>query len=178
MKEHLRKVLSSVSLFLSVRKNRRLVYLAALCMFALGDFLFTGLVRRTFMFYTIRDTSVVVEERFLRRSGNRETDIRRYVEEALLGPKSQEMLALPFYRSTQALIVMYRNGIVFADLSASASIPPPDGGSLFSSFLTLNKGIRRNFPFVKDVRFFIGGNQVFFEEFRRIFAQSAENSRT
>jgi len=178
MKEHLQKVLSSLALFFSIRKNRRLLYLAALCLFALGDFWFTGLVRRTFMFYTIRDTSVVVEERFLRRSGDRETDIRRYVEEALLGPKSQEILALPFYRGTQALAVMYRNGIVFVDMSASASIPPLDGGSLFSSFLTLNKGVRRNFPFVKDVRFFIRGNQVFFEEFRQIFAQSAENSRT
>jgi len=95
-----------------------------------------------------------------------------------LGPKSQEILALPFYRGTQVQTFMYRNGIVFVNLSGTASIPPPDGGSVFYSFLTLNKGVRRNFPSVKDVRFFIGGNQVFLEEFRKIFAESADNSRT
>ena len=178
MSESIRKVLSPIGTFFRNKRNRRCLYLFVLCLVALGDFLHSGLVRRTFVFYAIRGAEVSVEERFLRRSGDRETDIRRYVEQLLLGPKAQELSALPFYRGTRVQSLLYRDGLVFVDLTETAVLPPPDGGSVFHSLLTLNKGIRRNFSFVKDVRLFIGGNQVFFEEFREIFANLADNSKT
>ena len=71
---------------------------------------------------------------------------------------------------------MYREGAVYADLSESAALPPLEGGDVFLSLLTLNEGIRRNFSYIKDVRLFIGGNEVFFKEFRGIFENSADNN--
>jgi len=173
----LKKALSSFGSFFKKKKNRRLLYLTVIGLFALGEFLHSGLVRRTFVFYNNRDASIVVEDRLLRRSGDRETDIRRYVDEALLGPVSPD-LALLFTRGVRLNSFMYRKGVVYADLTEPAAMPPPEGGAVFRSFLTLNEGIRRNFSFVKDVRIFIGGNEVFFEEFRGIFDDPADNSKT
>ena len=170
------KILSSLSAFLRKKKNRRFLYLAVIFLVALGEFLYSGLVRRTFIFYSIEDNTVV-EDRLLRRSSDRETDIRRYVDEVLLGPVSRDSVSL-FPRETRLHSFIYREGVVYADLTEPAALPPPEGGSVFRSLLTLNEGIRRNFSYVKDVRLFIGGNEVFFEEFRGFFVNPADNSKT
>ena len=166
--------------FFSVKTNRRIVYMALIALIALGDFLYSGLVRRTFVFYSIIEGNTVVEDRMLRRSGDRETDIRRYVEETLLGPVSPDSAPL-FPRETRLHSFMFRESVVYADLTESAALPPPDtegGGDVFRNLLTLNAGLRRNFSHIKDVRIFIGGNEVFFEEFRGIFTDPADNSKT
>ena len=175
MKETLKKCFASLVKFFSVKKNRRLGYLTVLGLIALGEFLYLGLVRRTFVFYSNIEENTVVEDRMLRRSRNRETDIRRYVDEVLLGPVSPDSAPL-FPRETRLHSFMFRDAVVYADLTESAVFAPL--GNVFRSLLTLNEGIRRNFSFVKDVRIFIGGNEVFFEEFRDIFANSADNSKT
>jgi hypothetical protein len=72
---------------------------------------------------------------------------------------------------------MYRESVVYADLTESAALPIPAGRDVYRSFLTLNEGLRRNVPNIKDVRIFIGGNEVFFNEFRVIFTNSADNSK-
>ena len=177
MSGKIKEVLSKIGEFFKSSINRRLVYLAVLVIIALVDFANMGFVRRTLVFYTMRDSLPVVEERFIHRSGNYETDMRRYVEQILLGPQTHDSKLL-FYRDTQLLSLIYQNGVVFASLSDQAALPPPQGGSAFTSLLTLNKGIRRNFSSVVDVRIFIGGNQVFFEEFNRIFYDPADNSST
>jgi len=177
MSTSIKTILTPLTRLFRKKRNRRVLYLLLICFFALWDFFDSGLVRRTFVFYSTLDAVVVIEERFLHRSGDRETDIRRYVDEVLLGPKSQE-LALLFYRGTRVHTFMYRDGVVFVNLTYTAALPPPEVGTTFDSFLTLNKGIRRNFPYVKDVRLFIGGNHVFFNEFREIFGNSADNSKT
>ena len=143
---------------------------------ALGEFMYLGLARRTFVFYTIREGNTVVEDRMLRRSGDEETDIRRYVEEALLGPVSPESAPL-FPRETRLNSFMYRDEVVYADLTEAAVLPSPEVKDLFLSLLTLNEGLRRNFPNTKNVRLFIGGNEVFFEEFHGFFPNSADNSK-
>ena len=162
---------------LSTRKKRRLLYLLIILLIALGNFLHLGLVRRTFVFYTSIEGNTVVEDRMLRRSGDRETDIRRYVDEALLGPVSPDSAPL-FLRGTRLESLMYRDAVVYANLSGSVALPAEGYRDVFRSLLSLNEGIRRNFSFVGDVRLFIGGNEVFFEEFRRIFADPADNSKT
>ena len=173
----LKKTLSVLSTFFSKKRNRRFVYLLAISLFALGEFLFSGLSRKTFVFYSTLGGNTVVEDRMLRRSANTETDIRRYVDEVLLGPVSPD-LALLFPRETRLNSFMYRGGVVYADLTESAALPVEGNGNVFRSLLTLNEGIRRNFPEAKDVRLFIGGNEVFFNEFRGIFANPADNSKT
>jgi hypothetical protein len=129
----------------------------------------SGLVRRTFVFYSINDGMVTVEDRMLKRSPSRELDIVRYVEEVLLGPISPDLAPL-FPQETRLRSLLYRDGVVYADLSESAAEPPPEGGDVFRSLYTLNTGIRRNFSFVKDVRLFIAGKTGYYDEFQRIFS--------
>ena len=178
MSEQKKRIISShFSKFLSKKRNRRLVFLALLGLIALGEFFYSGLVRRTFVFYSIKEGNTVVEDRMLRRSSDRETDIRRYVDEVLLGPVSPDLAPL-FPRETRLNSFMYREGVVYADLSESAALPLPEDRDVFRSLLTLNEGLRRNFSYIQDVQIFIGGNEAFFKEFRRIFANSADNSKT
>jgi hypothetical protein len=99
------------------------------------------------------------------------------VDEVLLGPETPGT-ALLFPRETRLVSFMCRDAVVFADLSESAALPLPEGRDVFGGLLTLNQRIRRNFPWVKDVKLFIGGNEVFFNEFRVFFANSADNSKT
>jgi hypothetical protein len=141
---------------------------------ALADLFVLGLVRRTFVFYSILEGDAVVEDRMLRRSPSRETDIRRYVDEALLGPVSPDALPL-FPRETRLVSLLFRDGVVYGDFSPEAALPV-EGGDVFKGFLALNEGIRRNFFFVRDVKLFIGGNEIFFREFSGIFADSADNT--
>jgi hypothetical protein len=159
--------------FLGEKRNRYACYLLLIGSIALGEFFISGLVRRTFVFYANIEGSTVVEDRMLRRSSSRETDINRYVDEVLLGPVSPDSAPL-FPRETRLESFMYREGVVYVNLS-EAALFPPEGGDLFRNFLTFNEGIRRNFPFVRDVKIFIGGNEVFFSEFRGIFTDLADN---
>jgi len=170
-------ILSPFKAILGKKRNRRLFYLVLIGLFALGEFLLSGLVRRTFLFYSDIGGYSVIEDRMIRQSSNRETDIRRYVDEVLLGPASPESAPL-FPRETRLNSFMFRDGVVYTDLSETAALPVSGTGDVFRSLLTLNQGIRRNFPQVKDVRLFIGGNEVFFEEFRGIFRNSADNRET
>jgi len=177
MSSPLKTVFSLLYKFFSKKQNRRIFYLAVICLFALGEFLLSGLVRRTFIFYSNIEGKSVIEDRMLRQSSDRETNIRRYVDEVLLGPASPDSAPL-FPRETRLLSFLYRNGVVYTGLSETAALPSGANGDVFRSLLTLNQGIRRNFHQVKDVRLFIGGNEVFFEEFRRFFANSADNRET
>jgi hypothetical protein len=159
-----------------------LLALLFLAIAALIEFFTLGLARRTFMFYDIDSGVVVVENRLLpvsrgavlasygsRRSSPRELDITRYVEEALLGPVSSNSMPL-FPRETRLRSLLYRNGVVYLDLSEEAALPPLEGGEVFLNMKTLYAGIRRNFPFVRDIRLFIAGKAAYAEagaEFRQ-----------
>jgi hypothetical protein len=170
------------------KKRLLLIALAALTAGVLIEFFVLGLARRTFVFYTIDSRVASVEERFLKRSLSREINIARYVEEALLGPVSPNSLPL-FPRETRLLSLLYRDGVVFVNLSEDAALPtalatpeslltgtllagsPLSGASLedgevFVSLETLYSGIKRNFSFVRDLRFFIAGKAAYAGKFR------------
>jgi hypothetical protein len=174
------------------RRKLSLILLAVLALAALIEFFVLGLARRTFVFYDIERGVSVVEERMLRvsnrkpmRSSAREIDITRYVEEALLGSVSPNSLPL-FPKETRLCSLLLRDGVVYLDLSEDAAMPsleslsrtnsPLQGASLqdsslqsggvFISMKTLYGGIKRNFPCVRDVRFFIAGKAAFSENFR------------
>jgi len=160
-------------------EGRRILCLSLLVLLGLAvlaDYYRLGLARRTFVFYSEIEGNTVVEDRMLRRSGDRETDMRRYVDEALLGPVTPGSEPL-FPRETRLNSFMYRDEVVYSDLTESAALPF-GGGDVYRSLLTLNEGIRRNFPYIKNVKLFIGGNEVFFEEFRGVFRNPADNSKT
>ena len=100
----------------------------------------------------------------LPRLSSQELEIRRYVEETLLGPVSPETSPL-FFRDTRLRSLLYRDGVVYADLSEPAALPPLEDiplqeGGVSRSLYTLDEGIRRNFPVVQEVKLFINGHRV------------------
>jgi hypothetical protein len=151
------------------KQIRRLVYLAALGVFALVELGRSGTVRRTFLFYTYDRGKAVVEDRTLSRSPSREQDITRYVEETLLGPVSLNSAPL-VNTGTKLRSLLFRNGTVFADLEESAALQVPESKTgVLEGMTTLNRGIRRNFPYVNAVKLFIDGHEIFYREFSEIF---------
>jgi hypothetical protein len=158
-------IIRSIAYFLSSAVRRRLVWIGILAIFTLSEFIFIGLARRTFVFYTIDGGEIVVEDRMLKSSNSREGDIIRYTEETLLGPVSPELLPL-FPKETRLKSLLYRNGVVYADLTEDSLFPLSENGDTLNNFKTLYAGILRNFSYVKDVHFFIEGNAVYAEEFK------------
>ena len=165
MNELFGTVTRSSAEFLSSKIRRRVLFLVILSIVALAEFFTLGLARRTFVFYTVNDGGIVVEDRMLKRSSLREDDVIRYVEETLLGPSAHDLLPL-FPGGTRLKTLLYRDGVVFANLSQDAALPPVEEESALIGFRTLHDGIKRNFASVKEVRFFIEGNAAFAEEFR------------
>jgi spore germination protein GerM len=166
MNAFLNAITRPVAGFLESRLNLRLLLILILAIAALLEFLILGLARRTFVFYTINDGGIIVEDRMLKRTPSRETDIIRYTEETLLGPVDPDLLPL-FPSETRLKSLLYRNGVVYVDFTGEAALPPVEGGRTLDNFRTLHAGILRNFSFVKDVRFFIEGNAAYANEFQR-----------
>ena len=163
-----------------------LVFMLMLALSALIEFLYLGLARRTFIFYAINDGLVTVEERMLPVSGgsifascniplvsiendqgvpSREVDLTRYVEETLYGPTSPDAMPL-FPRDTRLRSLLYQDDVVYVDFTEEAAMPPLESihiesGGVLENIKTLSSGIRRNFPFVRDICFFISGNAVY-----------------
>jgi hypothetical protein len=135
------------------------------------EFRFSGLARRTFVFYSVTGGSVAVEDRMLRRAENPETDLGRYVEEVLLGPVSPDLAPL-FPPETGLQSILYRDGVVYVNLSEPAGLPVSKGEDTFRNFLVLNQGIRRNFSYIKDVRLFVAGNPAYIDGFEGFFFQN------
>jgi len=157
-------VFRSIAEFMSSTARRRLLWIGILCLAAVAEFFILGLARRTFVFYTINDGIIVVEDRMLKHSKSREGDIIRYTEEVLLGPVAPDLLPL-FPRETRLKSLLYRNGVVYADFTEEAELPPVEGGRTLDNFKTLHEGILRNFSYVRDARFFIEGRAIYTEEF-------------
>ncbi|MDR0323753.1 MAG: GerMN domain-containing protein [Treponema sp.] len=163
MKIFLKTTVRTIAEFMSSPVKRCLLFIAIISLIALGEFLFLGLARRTFVFYTTNSGIIVVEDRMLKHSKSREGDIIRYTEETLLGSVSPDLLPL-FPRETELKSLLYRNGVVYVNFSKEAAFPPEEGGNVLNNFRTFYAGILRNFSYVKDVRLFIEGNVVYLEE--------------
>ncbi|MCL2186990.1 MAG: GerMN domain-containing protein [Treponema sp.] len=162
MIELIKKIFKPITGFLSSPIKRRFLFLVILVLAALIEFLILGLARRTFVFYTVDNGEIVVEDRMLKHSASREEDIIRYTEETLLGPVSPDLLPL-FPRDTKLKSLLYRKKAVYIDFTESAALIPLENRELRSTignFRTLYDSILRNFSYVKDVRFFIEGNAV------------------
>ena len=163
MSSLLNSIFRPIGEFFKSPVKRCFLFVGILLLAAILEYFYLGLARRTFVFYTMSDGVVVVEDRMLKHSQSREGDIIRYVEEALLGPVSPNLLPL-FPGGTRLNSLMYRDGIVYADFTSNAAMPPIEGGNTLQNFRTLYAGILRNFSFINDVRFFIEGNVIFIEE--------------
>jgi spore germination protein GerM len=162
----MKTIILNIFEFLADRTKRCIFLITLISVFALTEFLIMGLARRTFVFYTVDNGEVVVEDRMLKRSRSREVNITRYAEETLLGPVSPDLLPL-FPYGTKLKSLMYRDGVVYVDFSADAALAPVEGGSIYNNFRTFYNGVLRNFSTVKDVRFFIEGSTAFAGEFQK-----------
>jgi hypothetical protein len=152
-------IIRAIADFMSSPVKRYLLLIAILSVVALADFIYLGLARRTFVFYTVDDRVIAVEDRMLKHTDSKEGDIIRYTEEMLLGPVIPDLQPL-FPRETKLKSLLFRNKVVYADFSEDAVFPPEEGGNIYENFRTLYAGILRNFSYVRDVRFFIEGNSV------------------
>ena len=150
-----------------------LLLILLLAVLALGEYMHLGLARRTFVFYTVSDGAVFVENRMLKHSRSQEDDLIRYVEETLLGPVSPGLHPL-IAGGTKLISLLFRDGVVYINLSENAAVAQLDGRSVRENFITFYSGILRNFSFVNDVRFYIEGNSIFDDEFRREMIQYNE----
>jgi hypothetical protein len=122
--------------------------------------------RRTFIFYG--QSGEVFGSRLIGKASE-ETDLRRYIEEALLGPESVENTPL-FAPGTRLFSFIYSDGDVYAGFTPLAAMPAGlfagktaggTGGSLLpDSFQILRDGIKRNFPAVREVKFFVHGEPI------------------
>lgn len=95
----------------------------------------------------------------LPRSKTEELGIKSYVEDVILGPKSVEEMAL-FNEGSSVEAIMLRAGLVYINLSSEAAVPPVEGGEVLNNLQVLKEGIFRNFPNLKEVYIFIGGNEI------------------
>ena len=174
MKAILIKIFVSIGRFLLERRNRLALYLLVISIMAFWDYRQIDYSRRTYTFFSTLEDNLFIEERMLPNTEDRETEIRWYIEEALYGPATHGLEPL-FPRETRLNSYMLRDAVVYADFTESALLPIPGNGDVYRSFLSLNEGIRRNFPYIEDVKLFIGGNEVFFELFSGFFTNSADN---
>lgn len=155
--------------FFTSKRRRRLLYLVILGAAALKNAADSDTIRRTFVFYNMKDFTPQAEEHMLLRSHLDEASLTRYVEETIFGPRNPESAPL-FPRETKLLSLLYRERVVYIDLSEAAALPvvignvravPMEGG-VERGFSTLRESLARNFPFIEEVKFFIEGHSIDF----------------
>ena len=161
----MKALLSAIISFFSSPFKLCLLLLALLGVVALIDYLNLGLSRRTFVFYSIDNGEMAVEDRMLRHSKLKEEDIIRYTEETIQGPVSPNLSPL-FPYETRLKTLMLRDRTIYADFTESAALRLPnrlvkgEGRDILDNFRTLYDSILRNFPYVSEILFFIEGNAV------------------
>ena len=156
--------LKSIAVFLISPVMRCVFLIAVLGIVTVTEFSILNLARRTFVFYTVKDGTVIVESRMLKHADTREGDIIRYTEETLLGPVSPGLLPL-FPKETKLLSLLLREGVIYANLSLAAEMAPLEGGAAYDNFRTFCESLLRNFAYIDEVRFFIEGNAVYKDGF-------------
>ncbi|MDR0526566.1 MAG: hypothetical protein LBG79_01905 [Spirochaetaceae bacterium] len=138
-----------------------LISLGLLSIIAIGDWYFSGIVRRTIVFYALENNAEIVEERFVAQTGDSGGDIRAFVEEAVLGPSRWDAAPL-FGQRTVLESLFLRDGVVFICLSEEAALPVRNDakGSLLMSLASLTRDIKRNFSRIAAVRYFVAGSEI------------------
>jgi hypothetical protein len=140
-----------------------MVLLAA---FAAADVFLRDESRVMMTFYTVADGRNLVEERVMKNVGAEglAAEVKRYVEEVLLGPISHGAAGFFPVGTVQSCIV--DGETVFIGLPAQAGlagVTGADGGYTVDSMRaleTLRKDIGRNFRQLKNIALFIDGRET------------------
>jgi hypothetical protein len=143
------------------------VILVILALVAAGDFFFSHSERRTITFYADDDAGSGrksgekrMEERFISHKSGKEEAVRSYIGEILLGPSFPGVQPL-LMRGTRLETCFLRDGIVTAGFSVEAAFPVSSSGfGVLDRLKSIRDDIKRNFYYVRDVRFFIAGEDL------------------
>jgi hypothetical protein len=152
---------SPIIAFFADTRVRRVLYLLAISALSISAAMESRYVRRTFVFYGVKEGDPRVEEHMLLKSLSEEDALAGYAEETLFGPRTPECAPL-FAEGTSLRALLWRpdeaGGVLYINLSEDAAFPT--AGGLERGFSTFRESIIRNFPFVNDIQFFIEGNSV------------------
>jgi hypothetical protein len=134
-----------------------------LSIIAVGDFFISGLSRRTIAFYSEENGETLLQERFILRKWNREDDIRSFIEEIVLGPVDLNTAPL-LDKGARLETFFYQNGAAVIGFSEEAALPPGPLNAakrtVLGNLKSIRQDIRRNFPFIRSIRFFIDGEEI------------------
>jgi hypothetical protein len=145
------------------------VGLVFLSIIAMSDFDTAGQARRTITFHAptagfgtnvLPAGTPLIEERFVPKSPNEEIALSVYLEEVVLGPEEVDTAPL-VARGTRVKSVFMRNSTALVGFSQEVVLAPAGVNTkhwtVKQSFYGISADIRRNFPDVTSVRYFIGG---------------------
>ncbi|MCX7656650.1 MAG: hypothetical protein N2Z76_09025 [Treponemataceae bacterium] len=145
--------------FLKDPRKRRLVYLGGLLGIALLSIGFSGKGRYLLGGY-VPPGKERWEIRFIQKQEKAEENLRRFVEESLLGIQVPESSPI-FHPETQLQTVMIRGKKAYIGFSAPAALPisfPLSFEKRATFFCNL---VQKNFPFLEEITLFISGNEVY-----------------
>jgi hypothetical protein len=97
----------------------------------------------------------------LPKSASLELDMEQYVAEFLLRPVSLDLAPL-FTKGTKVRSLLYRDEVIYVDLSESAALPVQGSRDVLQCLGALDRGLKRNFPQISEVKLFINGNEIIF----------------
>jgi hypothetical protein len=130
---------------------------------AAGDFALSGVSRRTITFYAEDSGKPLVEERFIAWQESREAAVALFIDEITLGPSLANTLPL-LGRGTRLETFFLRDGAATVEFSEEAALPPgtaaSPSGEVAKNLRVVYDDIKRNFDYVKEIRFFIAGREV------------------
>jgi hypothetical protein len=125
-------------------------------------------VGRIFFFPTQGGRRLVAEQRDVPRRPGIEKDITELADGVLLGPTRHDALRL-FPRGVTVTSAMVSGRVVYLELSPQVLVDDPEVPLKGRDALdALARSIRYNFPMVKEVVFFIDGQQPRFPEKKKI----------
>jgi hypothetical protein len=133
-------------------------------------FLFLGNARvsRILYFPTQGGRRLVAEQRYVPRQRGMEKDVAELAEGVLLGPTRHDAVRL-FPRGGRVVSAMVSGRTLYLDLSPQVLLEDPEVPLKGAEALNaLTRSVRYNFPSLKDVVFFIDGQQPRFPEKKKI----------
>lgn len=119
-------------------------------------------VRRTFVYESAASGSYSIESRYL-VSDPEQGKIRNYIDELLLGPISEHCRPI-FADGTRVLSCFRRNSVLYVEISDDFLLDDAEKTDFRKKCGLFKKNIIRNFPGIKQVVVFAGGNELFADD--------------
>lgn len=116
-------------------------------------------VRRTFAF-PLNNGGLVTEIRYLADGKNKESDIKVYVQELLLGPQNHRGMNL-LTPGTKINNIFVREDVLYVDFAESALLPGMNTVDNLLGLPLIEKNVFTNFKNIDTIILYINGNIVY-----------------